>query len=55
MNTKSCEKLGDAAICDACPLTLSSLPHAGLGGERNGRSRSLRARQLYLIEAEARA
>jgi len=44
-----------ASNCGACPLTLSSLPQAGLGGERNSRSRALRARPQYFIEAEVRA
>jgi len=47
------EDRGMAQICDACPLTLSSLPQAGLGGERNSRSRTLRARRMYFIGAEA--
>jgi hypothetical protein len=34
-----------------CPLSLSSLPQAKLGGERNRRGHALRARQICFIEA----
>jgi len=46
---------GVAMMLGACPLSLSSLPHASHGGERNRWSPALRARLIYLIGAEARA
>jgi len=41
-----------ATLFGACPLTLSSLPQASRGGERNGWSPALRARRVYFIGAE---
>ena len=46
---------GVAMMRGACPLSLSSLPHASYGGERNGWSRALRARPVYFIGAGAEA
>jgi hypothetical protein len=46
---------GLALVRGAYPLSLCSLPQAGLGGERNSRSRALRTRHICFGAMEARA
>jgi len=53
MSTMVSQDRGVAMMFDACPLTLSSLPQASRGGERNSWSPALRAQPVYLIGAEA--